>query len=242
MSKKNKFDADYSYSVFNPLHWTSIAKGNFILSLLLLVDLIIGLNLVLEPLNSSYFTRNVNDGAIYEFLIPLFSYVIFLLFSIVLNEDIDDYPYFGVVAVKSMLYLGGIQFTILGYIAEFILDLICSIIIIGVLVFAIVFDTKQPLNSIQAILLGIFLLLIHTLINIIFLGFRINEIWAIIFILLVSVGAFLIHKNISFIPAIVILILVIVNNYFIAFGINGVGAGTLILLGASIMIMIRDFP
>lgn len=242
MSKKSKFDADYSYSVFNPLHWTSIAKANFILSLLLLADLIIGLHLGLDPLNSSYFTRTISANVIFEYFIPLTFCLIFLAFTLLLNEEIDDYPYFGVVLVKIMLYLGGIQFTLLGYIAEFILDLACSIIIIGVLVFAIVFDTKQPLNKIQAILLGIFLLLIHTLINIIFLGFRINEIWAIIFIVLVSVGAFLIHKNISFIPAIVILILVIVNNYFIAFGINGVGAGTLILLVASIMIMIRDFP
>jgi hypothetical protein len=55
-------------------------------------------------------------------------------------------------------------------------------------------------------------------------------------------GIFLIFRKRIFSGALILIILLILNNYILPYGIDSLGAGSLILLASSILLLISNLP
>ncbi len=225
MVRKDKYTKEYKYNPLNPLNWSILTLVNVICSILLIIDWIIGFNIPIADINRSFLANATGGNEFFIRIFPIIALIIVLLISPLLNKEIDDTPFFGVIIIKIVLYLGSCQYTTMGDWVESILTFTCSVVIVVVLVFMTFFEIDEPVNHVQGMLIALVILGVDFLVNSLISGWRINETWALIYILVSFFGIFLIHKDFELIGACAILFMAIINDYVVDFGIDGFDAG-----------------
>ncbi len=175
----------------------------------------------------SFLAKITSGNEFFLRIFPLIALIIVLVITPLLNKEIDDTPFFGVILIKIVLYLGSCQYTILGEIGVTLLTLSGTVIIIALLVFITFFQIEEPVNHIQGMLLGLIIILAEFIVNITIYGWRVDfETWAIIYIAISFIGILLIQKKYSLIGALPILIIALLNDYVISFALSGFDAGS----------------
>lgn len=232
----------YKYHPWDPRNWSSASQFNVIFSIILLIDSILGFILALTPERAGYIWSFTSGTGIFELFFPIIVTLAILAISPVLNRDIDESPFFGAILIKIFLFLGSAQFTLLGIIGEFILDLGCSILIVTVLVFNILFDMDQPFNYINLMLLGLGFFVMQFILDIILLGWEISYAWILLILGGLAITILLLHQKKRLIGSILAIVLLILNNYILPMGISSLGVGSLILLSSSILLLISNIP
>jgi len=229
MKKKSRYTSAYQYNPLNPLNWTLLTIINVSCCIILFIDWLLGFNVPIDSINTSFLTNITGNNEFFLRVFPIFSLIFVLLISPWLNREIDDSPFYGVILIRVILYLGSCQYTFLGEIGEFVLTLTCSVVIVTVLVFMTFFSIEDPVNHVQGMLIALILLFVNFLVNLIVFGWRIEETWASLYIVISIIGIFLIHKDYIIIGALPIFIMAIFNDYIITFDINGFDVGAEIM-------------
>jgi hypothetical protein len=234
MKEKKKYTSSYKYNPLNPLNWSILTQISVIISIVLIIDWILGFNVPVSSIERLSFLAKISgNNEFFVRVFPLISIIIVLIITPMLNKEIDDTPFYGVILIKINLYLGYCQYTLLGNYGEFILTLTCSVVIVVVLVFMTFFEIDEPVNHVQAMLIALIILVANFLVNILVYsptyGWRIHETWALIYILISFGGILLIHKKYELLGALPILIIALLNDYVVDFAINGFDAGAEIM-------------
>ncbi|MHA1147519.1 MAG: hypothetical protein ACTSR8_04675 [Promethearchaeota archaeon] len=239
MKDKNTFDSNYRYNPLNPLNWSIFCKVTFILSILLIIDWIIGISIDLDLIEKSYLASTFSGINLLSLILPIIIFSLILVMTPFLNDEMEGKPFYGAILIQVMLELGGSNFTVLGTISQNILDLCCIVFIVTVLVFVIFFETEDASYYIQAFSIAIILLVAHFLFNLAFNNFRCNEIWAIIVISISSLGLFLVKKEQLIFGSLSIIVIIIINDYVVPFGLSGFNVGTEILKFGCALLFIK---
>jgi hypothetical protein len=225
MVKKDKYTSEYKYNPLNPFNWSILTLINVICVALLIIDWIIGFSVPIADISTSFLTDVTGGNEFFLRIFPLIALIIILLLSPLLNKEIDDTPFFGVIIIKVVLYLGSNQYTIMGDWVESILTFTCSVVIVVILVFMTFFEIDEPVNHVQGMLIALGILAVDFIVNSLIFGWRINETWALIYISIAFFGILLIHKDYVLIGALAILVMAIFNDYVVDFDLNGFDAG-----------------
>ena len=101
------------------------------------------------------------------------------------------------------------------------------------------FEIEEPVNHAQGMLIALIILGVNFLVNSLIFGWRINETWALTYILISALGIFLIHKDYELIGALAIFVFAILNDYAVDFGLNGFDAGAEIMKFFSGFLVVR---
>ena len=136
----SEYDSSYEYNPFDPRNWTLFCLVNVVTCGFLLVDWLIGLLRLLNPISRSYLSGLFKHEIFFLFILPIITISVIASFSLFLNRDVDGIPFFFAIIIKRLLYLGYNQFSLIGKIAQTICDVSFSIVIIYVFVFIIVFE------------------------------------------------------------------------------------------------------
>lgn len=235
-----KTEIPMEQNIWNPKNWTFFSYVNFIFSLLLLIDGIIGLLIQPEIVSLPHLLLYIPQLISSLYYLPVFAAGLILLFSSLLNEKLDKSPFYTVIIIKIILYLLSIQYTLLGIIAEFILDLSTSIILVLILINITILENDLPMRNIAAMGLGIILVASNLFLDILVTGITENAIWGLVYLIVSVSGIFLIRQNQIKIGAIAIFIVAILNDYILFYEVKGFGVGTEILKFLSLLFFLYD--
>ncbi len=155
-----------------------------------------------------------------------------------LNRPVSNSAFFGAIAIKILLYVGSVQFTILGLIVEFVLNLVCSFAIGLVLFLIVIGQIEEPLNSVETLLLGAGILAANFGVNVLIYGWRINETWSVFFLIVVAFGILALYKKWEFVGAIIIFVMAIINDFIVPFDLSGFGVGASIVSLTGLFLLI----
>lgn len=242
-----KKDDSYPYKInpLSPYEWTFTCKITFVLAVLLIIDWFLGFTMPYDTLELSYLAAIMPDNEMFQVPFPLITVILVLLLTPLLNDKLSTTPIFGAIFILVTLNLGSIQYTLLGTVSEMLLTLTCSVIIVLVCLNIILLENDEPIDQIFLLLIGLELLVANFIVDIFVYGWRLNETWVLIYVLLVIVGIILIQQNQFLIGALPILIIAILNDYIFPgiFQISAAGfdAGAEILKFVSLFIVIRCF-
>ena len=239
MKDKTTFDSTYKYNPLNPLNWSIFCKATFILSILLIIDWIIGMSANIDIIKMSYLASAFSEIDFLSLILPIIIFSLILVMIPFLNDEMEGKPFYGAILIQILLDLGGSYFTLLGTITASILNTVCTIFIVTVLVFVIFFETEDASYYIQAFSIATILLGAHFLFNLALNSFRLNEIWAIIVISISALGLLLIKKEQLIIGSLPILVIIIINDYIVPFGLSGFSVGAEILKFGCALLFIK---
>ncbi|MFO8018345.1 MAG: hypothetical protein R6U96_06890 [Promethearchaeia archaeon] len=228
------------YNPWDPHNWSTACQFNLTFSVILFLDLGIGRAFGFHSTNGGYLWNIFSGYELTNYLFPLVTYCTILALSPVLNTDIDDSPFFGAILVKILLFLGSAQFTLIGIIAEFILDLGYSVLIVTVLIFNILFAMEQPSHHSLLMVLGIALFVIQLVLDVAISGWCIGYVWIILILGGLALAIFLIRQKKTLIGSVLSITLLVLNNYILPMGINSLGVGSLIILASAILLLISN--
>jgi len=246
MKKKESQVYPFKVNPYDPREWTLICKVVVALTLLLIIDWILGLSFGIPALRYSYLSDKMAfDNGFLITIFPLMTLLIVLLISPLLNNKLSTTPVYGAIIILIIIYLGGVQFTILGTISKSLLNFTCSVVIVLVSLNITILENDEPVDPFYLILIGFILLLTNFFIDLFIYGWRINETWALIYLLVIAGGMMIIQKNRLLIGALPIFICAILNDYIFArvleIGLIGFDAGAILLRIISILQVIHHF-
>lgn len=228
-------------NIWNPKNWTIFCKLNLILSIVLLIDWMIGLLIPNLMYSRSYLYSILPDSYLFLIIVPLFSIIAILILSPLLNEKLDKSPFFIAILISIILSIGINQYTIVGYIGRTILSLSMAIVLALFCINITILENKEPISNIGAVILGILLVMINLIVSIIVFGIRLNEVWGIFFALIAIFGAILMRMEYIKLGGIPIFICCVLNDYLLPFGLSGFNAGVDLLSFISLFMVAYDF-
>ncbi len=239
--EKNQFDSSYKYNPMDPRNWRLFCAINILTSILLVIDWLLGITFSEDPISFSFLARTFTENEIFLKTLPLIIALTILSLSPFLNEQIDGAPFFGAITIKFLLYLGSCQYTIVGRIGETVLDTSCTVLIVWVFVYMTILELPNPLNYVQAFLIGFCFLIMHLITNILLFGWMVDETWGLIFVLTSLGGLFLIYKDKLLVGALIIFVMTILNDYILPYTLSGYDVGQEILTFLSLLLIIHSF-
>ena len=227
-------------NLFNPRHWTLFCHVNFALSMLLLVDWILG---VLIPIihRPSYLSLLYSAGDSLPALISFISIVVVLVFSPLFNDRLDRSPFFVAIIISALLELSVNQYTLLGVITGRALSLTCSAVMVLFSINMILLENEGPLDVVQVLGIGTCFLLVNLVLNVSFLELGIAEVWGIFFFLIAFLGTWMIYLERERLGAIPIFMACVLNDYAFPFSLGGFNAGVELLKIFSFFLILREF-
>jgi len=244
MKNNNSSKASLWKHTINPKNWTFFCCLIFILSILLIIDLILGVIFQAPIVNYSYLSIFFPNNDFFLRILPLIILLIILLLAPFLNQQLANAPFFMAIIIIVLIYLAGIQYTLLGVICEFFLTTGCSIIIFLILINIIIFENDDFIDTVSVFLIGVALLTVHLTVNIINLFDSIQLIWGIIYLSTIILGIILILKQHILIAAIPIFIFSVLNgyilDYFLPVGLSGFDVGSSLILLGSLFLIIQQ--
>jgi len=240
-----KDEYPFKINKFSPLEWSFICKIAFILAVLLVVDWFLGLAFPYDTLEPSYLATIMPENEILQTIFPLIIVIVVLLLTPLLNDKLSTTPIFGAIFILVSLFLGSIQYTIIGTVSEMILTFTCSVVIVLVCLNIVLLENDEPIDLVFLIIIGLELVIANLIVDIFVYGWRLNETWSLIYILVVIGGMILIQHNQFLIGALPILAFAILNDYifpgFFQISAAGFDAGAEILKFVSILLVVRCF-
>lgn len=228
--------------MFSPRNWTFLCKLNFVTSIILIIDWILGV--VINPstlARQSYLATIVPKNFFFFFVFPLLSLILIFFLSPLLSEKLDKSPFITAILILVIVYLGVNEYTLLGRIAATLLTLGCSIIIVLISINITILENEEPISNVKAMLIGVILMAINFTVNFLIFGWRIDETWAFIYIIVAIVGIALIQTKKILIGAAPIFVCAVLNDYIFPFGLDGFDAGAELLKFLSLFFIIYHF-
>lgn len=230
----------FRYNPLNPAYWTIFCRLSLILSLMLIVDWILGNTLSLSTKTTSYMARTASNLEISPLNLIIYL-AIFATFPF-LNDDIDAAPFFMACLIKILLFIGASYYTLLGSIAGFLLGLTCSIVIGTVLVLNILFGSDEPLKAPFLFLLAFGLVVLQIVIDIFFARILANMVQITTYILVFFIGLILISTKAKFLGAVLLAFVAFFDIMIFSINGSGFGAGGSIISIGAVVLMLHHLP
>ncbi len=238
--KKYKTEIPMQQKIWDPRNWTTFSYINFIFSILLIIDWIVGLIFPESMIYQSYLYSAFPEMDLFSLVIPIISLVVIMLLSPLLSEKLDKSPFFTAIGILVKLSTCVNQHTIIGRVGELIVSLSCSVILVLNTINMTVLENEGPISNIGAMIIGVGLLMLNLLTNIVLFGLRINEIWGIIFVAMALLGTIIISLQRIKLGAIPIFVACVLNDYVFQFGLGGFNAGAELLKFFSLFLVVYD--
>lgn len=239
MSEKSKNVVVYTHIPIRPRDWSLFRKITIAVTIILFIDWILAWYVPPDNIQYSYLVDIFPNNMALIIPIPLIMIVFIIICSIFQTNEFLDTPFYSAIVLKVLLNFGVTQFTILGRIGVEVLDIVCTVVIVAVFVFNILFEVAQPINYSEMSIIGISLLGLNYLVNSIVYTGRINEIWGGIYLLVVVIGLILINKKYVFAGACLLLFMGIINNYVVSFELTGFETGAEIIFYIGLFLFIH---
>jgi len=239
MNEKDKNTIEYAHIPIKPREWSLFRKITITICIVLFIDWILAWYIPPDNIRHSYLGEIFPDNPALIAPLPFLMIVFIIICSIFQTNELLDTPFYSAVMIKVILNFGVTQFTLLGRIGVEVLDIVCTVVIVAVFVFNIIFEVAQPIQYAEMLLIGIFLLGINYFTNSLVYTGRFNEIWGGIYLLIVLFGLLLINKKHVFIGAIILLSIGIINNYVVSFELSGFETGAEIIMYIGLFLFIN---
>ena len=239
MSEKSKNILVYTHIPTRPRDWSLFRKITVAVTIILFIDWILAWYIPPDNIRYSYLGEIFPSNLALIMPIPIIMIVFIIICSIYQTNEFLDTPFYSAIIIKVLLNFGATQFTLLGRIGVEVLDIVCTVVIVAVFVFNILFEVAQPINYSEMLIIGISLLGLNYLVNSIVYTGRINEIWGGIYLLLVVNGLILINKKYVLAGAGLLLFMSIMNNYVVSFELTGFETGAEIIFYIGLFLFIH---
>ena len=239
MNEKRKNTIEYSHIPTKLREWSLFRKITITICIVLFIDWILAFYVPLDSVRYSYLGEIFPDNPALIAPLPFLMIIFIIICSIGQTDEFLDTPFYSAVMIKVILNIGVTQFTLLGRIGVEVLDIVCTIVMVAIFVFNIIFEVSQPITYAEMIIIGIFLLGLNYFVNSLIHTGRFNEIWGGIYLIVVVIGAVLISKNYVLIGGALLFFIGVLNNYIVSFELTGFETGTEIIMFIGLFLFIH---
>ncbi len=110
-----------------------------------------------------------------------------------------------------------------------------------VLFFIIILEVEEPFDSVKALTLGLVILAVNLGVNFLINGWRTNETWGALFIIIVAIGITTLYKKWTLAGTLLIVAIAVINDYIVPFKLGGFGIGASIVSLSGLFMLIHWF-
>lgn len=236
-----------TYRRLNPIYWSLFLQIAVIALLMLFVDGILGVRgfFIARASDSPYIADFISLTHPEMAYLSLSSYILIGAICPVFNDEVNHGAFYGALLTRIILEFACNPFTWLGVVAIAVLNIMCGVVIVITLVFAIMFGSENPLHYIFILTTALSLKILDFFLTVFLLRpDRSLLCYTLIFLVFIFYlwGFLSIYWQQYVLASLIVLITAVFDNFIMPWDIEGIGVGDLILLSTGIILSLEYLP